>query len=34
MKYLPGMEDIGSEILDQVVEPWMLMIIIHIQQKM
>ena len=34
MTYLPGMEDIGSEILDQVVAAWRLMIIIHIQQKM
>ena len=34
MTYLPGMEDIGSEILDQVWQPWRLMIIIHIQQKM
>ena len=34
MTYLPGMEDIGSEILDQVVQRWKLTIIIHIQQKM
>lgn len=34
MTYLPGMEDIGSEILTRSWQPWRLMIIIHIQQKM
>ncbi len=34
MTYLPGMEDIGSEILDQVVEKMNAMIMTSIQQQM
>ena len=34
MTYLPGMEDIGSEILDQVVAAMEAYDYIHIQQKM
>ncbi len=34
MTYLPGMEDIGSEIMDQVIEQWKPMIIANIPQQM
>ena len=34
MTYLPGMEDIGSEIMDQVIEQWKPMIIANILQQM
>lgn len=34
MTYLPGMEDIGSEIMDQVIEQWKPMIIVNIRQQM
>lgn len=34
MKYLKGMEDIGSEVLDKVVSKWKLMIMINITKRM
>ena len=35
MTYLPGMEDIGSEIMDQVdCRQWKPMIIVNIRQQM
>ena len=34
MTYLPGMEDIGSEIMDQVIRQWRNMIIVNIQRQM